>query len=205
MPKPLELKDQVFDKLTVVRRSEVVDGRVTWLCKCDCGKSITVPGSSLKSGNTTSCGCKRAESNRQDLMVRFMSKVRKTKKCWWWTAGTNEWGYGIIMVDGKCTLSHRLSYEMFSGPIPDGMDVLHSCDNPACVNPEHLSPGDDAKNTQDKIERDRVPVIYSHDLVREIRVSVKDGEEQKSVVSRTGMSAAQVSRIVNGRRRSSVK
>ena len=52
--------------------------------------------------------------------------------------------------------AHRLSYELFVGPIPPGTDILHSCDDPGCVDPDHLHPGDDLLNTIEKIERGRV-------------------------------------------------
>ena len=90
------------------------------------------------------------------LSNRFFSKIDKTPSgCWEWNASKNHSGYGQFRYDGKVMLAHRASYIIFSGDIPEGNHILHSCDNPACVNPEHLRPGTDADNVADKMSRNR--------------------------------------------------
>lgn len=71
---------------------------------------------------------------------RFWAKVwRDGDGCWWWT-GALSVGYGQLHHDGKPRGAHRLSYEWFVGPIPDGLHLDHLCRRPSCVNPDHLEP-----------------------------------------------------------------
>jgi hypothetical protein len=74
--------------------------------------------------------------------------------CWLWLGSTDKLGYGKVNVGGHY-LAHRLAYADTVGPIPDGMLVLHRCDMPSCVNPEHLYVGDDQDNMDDMVERGR--------------------------------------------------
>lgn len=96
---------------------------------------------------------------RGTVIERFWRYVEKTDGCWIWTGKSlNQKGYGHIQLGGKGTkhkLSHRLSYEIHHGPIPDGMVVMHSCDNPTCVNPSHLSAGTQSQNILDAFSRGR--------------------------------------------------
>jgi hypothetical protein len=89
-----------------------------------------------------------------DPVVRFMSKVNKTKTCWLWNASSS-WGYGQFSSPQGMVKAHRWSYEYFVGPIPAGKDILHTCDVPRCVNPSHLYPGTDLENQRDKWRRGR--------------------------------------------------
>ena len=71
---------------------------------------------------------------------RFMAKIDRSENCWLWTACKNVSGYGVFSLDGKPRQAHRVSYEMYIGPIPDGLVIDHLCRNHSCVNPEHLEP-----------------------------------------------------------------
>ena len=88
---------------------------------------------------------------------RFWTKVDiiEPNKCWLWKAGKDEEGYGRISVNGKARSAHRTSYELTYGLIELGKLVLHTCDNPSCVNPKHLYLGTDADNTRDKVNKKR--------------------------------------------------
>lgn len=82
------------------------------------------------------------------LEQRFWAKVQKTESCWLWTASANSHGYGHIWVDGQARHAHRVSWELTSGPISDGMFLDHRCANKRCVNPAHLRIVTNAQNLQ---------------------------------------------------------
>jgi hypothetical protein len=82
---------------------------------------------------------------------RFWEKVDKTRDCWIWTASKQQFGYGkfVVKKGESPRMAHRLSYEMEVGKIPDGLQVLHRCDNPSCVKPSHLFLGTQKDNLAD--------------------------------------------------------
>ncbi len=89
---------------------------------------------------------------------RFLKKVKKgsVKECWLWTASRGGSGYGKMSVDGRLVGAHRLAFEQWKGPIPEGLQVMHSCDNRACVNPKHLFLGTQKDNMEDCISKGRL-------------------------------------------------
>lgn len=89
------------------------------------------------------------------LKQRFESKVRVAPGCWLWTGASGGGGYGHIRVDGEVRGAHRVSYELYIGSIPSGMHVMHRCDNPLCVNPQHLQLGTHQDNMADMYAKGR--------------------------------------------------
>jgi hypothetical protein len=87
--------------------------------------------------------------------MRFWTKVKKTRKCWLWTGCTSDFGHGTIRVQGRLYRAHRVSWEIANGDISEGLCVLHRCDVPACVRPEHLFLGTKADNTADMMQKNR--------------------------------------------------
>lgn len=81
--------------------------------------------------------------------------VQASSGCIEWTGRLLPKGYGRLIVNRRSVRAHRVAYEITRGPIPDGMMVLHSCDNPRCVNPDHLRTGTAADNWADVIARNR--------------------------------------------------
>lgn len=91
-------------------------------------------------------------------------KINPNTGCWEWQGGRNTQGYGHFCVrKPQSKMAHRWSYEHYKGPIPEGHLVLHACDNPPCVNPEHLSTGTQKDNMQDaKRKRRRADQKKTH-------------------------------------------
>lgn len=92
---------------------------------------------------------------------RFWNKVDENGpihpivgQCWVWIGGTNS-GYGVIYFNGKPWKVHRFSYYLHLGKISEGLSVLHRCDNPLCVNPEHLFIGTQVDNISDMVGKNR--------------------------------------------------
>ena len=75
--------------------------------------------------------------------------------CWNWQRHKNEWGYGVLGVNGKSILAHRYVWQEKNGPIPSHMRVLHRCDNPACINQDHLFLGTLQDNALDMVAKGR--------------------------------------------------
>ncbi len=102
--------------------------------------------------------CQRLWREQQGPVL-FWSKVEKREgnSCWGWK-GHSRWdGYGRFRHLRKAIFAHRYSYEMHYGPIPAGMSVMHSCDNPICTNPKHLRVGTHLENMKDMRAKGRGP------------------------------------------------
>lgn len=154
---PIDLTGQVFGRLTAIHVAETGGNERIWLCACICGGNKLATTSHLRKGFVQSCGCMLGESSHARININNLWKrVVKTDKCWVWTGTTIEGGYGRFTYSGKTWLAHRLAWTIGRGPIPDGMLVLHHCDNPPCVNYERcLFLGTDQDNTDDKMAKGR--------------------------------------------------
>lgn len=120
--------------------------------------------------------------------------------CWIWTGAKTKDGYGKIQVGPKLLLAHRLSLEIYLGrPITEGMFVLHSCDNPSCINPKHLREGTNQDNVCDMTSRGRHVgnKKLTWDQVADIRSRV--GQSGVSLAAEFGVTTANISQILKGR------
>jgi hypothetical protein len=93
----------------------------------------------------------------EDLIRRFWSHVQKTDTCWLWIGWKNKgkWNYGRVLHQGRKYRAHRVAYELTYGPILPGLKILHHCDTPSCVRPDHLFVGTDGDNVRDAMRKNR--------------------------------------------------
>jgi len=92
------------------------------------------------------------------IAERFWAKVdrRGPDECWPWTGARDSRGYGHISIDGRNRKAARVAWSLHNGlPFPKGLHACHSCDNPNCVNPEHIWPGSNRENVRDAIDKGR--------------------------------------------------
>lgn len=88
-------------------------------------------------------------------IARFWSKVEKTPTCWLWKGTLHSAGYGHFQTNGCRYFAHRASYVIAHGPIPPGLSVLHHCDTPDCIRPDHLFLGTQTENMRDMLDKGR--------------------------------------------------
>lgn len=139
----------------------------------------------------------------------FWSYVKKTPQCWIWIGGHNRL-YGAFRYNGRAQHSHRVSWQLHYGPVPDGLFVCHKCDNPPCVKPDHLFLGTASENNWDKAKKGRCkngnrkgekhPLSkYSNEQILEIRRLYKPYSHdfnQYTLAKMFGVSRASIGLIV---------
>lgn len=143
------------------------------------------------------------------LTDRFLSHVsipENINDCWEWMGANHGDGYGCFGINYKLYGAHRVSFELFVGPIPDGLFVCHSCDNRACVNPSHLFLGTHQDNMQDRNDKNRQQRgerCGTHKLTEQeifqIREMLEQGYTQQEIARMFGTSRVNISYIKTGK------
>lgn len=116
--------------------------------------------------------------------------------CWLWTGNQrSNAGYGGFSIKHTSYSAHRISWELHRGEIPNGKQILHKCDTPACVNPDHLFVGTQSENVIDCAKKRRTPRILSADQVREIRHMISQGVSYTKISDQTGVNITHITKI----------
>ena len=147
---------------------------------------------------------------RKDPIQRILDRVEgdlQEDSCWNTTGHHDKDGYSKVWVHPTYKSSHRIMYEVFNGsPIPPGMVVRHKCDNPSCVNPNHLEIGTQKENQEDKSNRgNSTRGSKSHlsklteEQVREIKNRIENGERNMEIYKDYGVSRDLISKIRTGK------
>lgn len=144
------------------------------------------------------------------LIARFLASfvAGSESECWLWQRSMHVKGYGQIKKTGerRQAYAHRIAFELANGPIPDGKQVCHTCDNPRCVNPKHLFVGTSADNHQDMKRKNRHlfgekngGAVLTEQQVREI-LALLSVVSQHELGRRYGVSQGTISKIACGQR-----
>lgn len=176
-----------------------------WLCRICKPCAIAVSKQNYRDRQAAAGFIPDARSTSE----RFLDYVHVGEECWTWVGPAERDGhfnYGRFSAEGVVMAAHRWSYALHCGDLPADSMICHHCDNPSCVNPDHLYAGDARTNAADAAQRGRIsslpgeanpsarltPADVSH-----IRERAARGETQLSIALDLGVSHSQVNRIVN--------
>ena len=132
---------------------------------------------------------------------RFETFFTKTESCWDWEGSLRGKGYGGFRQNNKMYIASRVSYELYKNPIPEGLLVCHTCNNPKCVNPNHLYLGTYQENTQQAVKEGRqyIPKGVENGSAKlteeQIFLIREDPRSQRTIAKEYGISQLHVSRI----------
>ncbi len=144
------------------------------------------------------------------MRKRFELHFKKLGKndCWLWESCRTRQGYGQFRVNNKMLRAHRVAYEMYRGKISQGLCVCHSCDNPSCVNPNHLWTGKHQDNMDDKTMKGRgvrPPLVagekhgmskLTENNILEIRQEASSGQSRKALSKKYGVTYSAIGYII---------
>lgn len=181
--------------------------RIKIVCAA-CGLEFLDYPSSKRRYHNRACMLAHRKACEPTIQEKFWANVDRkgADECWEWTGHRYMNGYGCVAQRS----AHRVSFEINKGPIPDGLIVMHSCDNRPCVNPAHLSLGTMSDNTRDMDRKgrrnaeattrgERNPKCrLTEEMVREIRARIEAGEKQGLIAVDLGVSRSTVNAVWTG-------
>lgn len=182
------------------------------LCHCGCGGKTTIcKQTQTKMGHVAGepFHYLRGHATKESNESRFLRNFEKAKgdACWLWMGKPDAYGYGVISNKVK---AHRFSYEYHYGPFDKKLDVLHRCDSPGCVRPDHLFLGTQADNNRDMWSKGRghIPdtrgenhptAVLKESEVRRIKKLIKKGMRQQDIAEMFKVSKSCIGFISSGR------
>lgn len=186
-------------------------GKVDMVCPT-CGKEFFPRVADVNRGRGIYCSF-RCHVTRppKPLKERFLEKILIGDGCWLWTGGLSSKGYGQLTIGSKYSkefpkknlTASRVAWEVFNGPIPDGLCVLHDCDEPACVRIDHLFIGTNDDNSKDAVSKGRMQhginrhnAILNDAIVVEIRRLARSGLSQILIGLNLGFTRDTVAKVV---------
>jgi len=146
-----------------------------------------------------------------EIERRYWSKVDRSGECWEWLASKNHKGYGQFHINRHPYRAHRIAIFVDGSDIPSGMMVCHSCDNPGCVNPDHLFLGVDLDNVRDMHEKGRARVAFGESHCRakitenDVRFIRSSGLSNKDLSNMFGVTTQAIGKIKHRKRWKHVK
>ena len=180
-----------------------------------CGKLLLTSPRFIVAGRGKYCNsvCFHATITKTPLEILW-EHVSKTDGCWEWIGRRNKKGYGLatnsgrLLCSGNVVKAHRLSWFIHNGPIPEGMLVLHRCDNPPCVRPDHLFLGTHQDNLLDSMSKGRRMPNKGElngrsklctDDIPAIRELINSGISRREISRKYGVNESTIRRIARNR------
>lgn len=148
----------------------------------------------------------KTKSETVTLKDRLLDKITVTPSgCWEWKGSRriDKFAYGVIWFGGRMRRAHRASYEVHKGPIPRGLDVLHECDFPPCINPDHLFLGTRGQNNTDSTQKGRNAKGEMHGMhkltIAEVKAIRTSSLTHKELAKMYGVNSSVISTIRAGK------
>ena len=172
------------------------------LCKCGCGNETTLAVKTDRrrgdiKGKPVRYIIGHHKGRSRPILPRLYGNVKLVNDCWEFLGYRDKAGYGIIRYGRKQLHASRVSYELANGPFSENLLVCHKCDNPPCINPEHLFLGTHKDNMLDSLRKGRQPSKLSMLQVLEIRKIAPSGRELQLMAEQFNVSNSTIYNVLN--------